>query len=137
MINELDAVARAQETLGEQWDDFRTDLTTELEKMGGGLHIETGGGAVILGDVRLDHSELVMGDKNVTVYQTLPEPDFTAQRQAYLRHVLKEMSQVPLLGIRAVSDDADQVQHPPLAQVYVALNTTHKRLDPSEGEPDD
>lgn len=41
LLDRLDVLRAAQDALGAQWDDFQSELTAELTKMGGGLHLTT------------------------------------------------------------------------------------------------
>jgi hypothetical protein len=134
MVQKLDVLGEAQDALGAKWAEFQAELTAELQKMGGQLQIETDGGAVIFGNVEVNHGDFVARDKIINIFQVMPEPDYTPQREAYLRHVRDEAAQAPLLGVEAMPADLSRTERPSLAEVYVALDTTHMRLDKSEGE---
>lgn len=125
VLGGLDVLRAAQAALGEQWEAFSAQLQAELARMGGGLHIESGGGAVILGNVTVQHGDFVGRDKiEYHFYPTPSPPDVTPQREAYLRHIIERTSQLPLRGVDVRSGDPTHATRPRLAQVYVDLDTT-------------
>jgi len=125
VLGGLDVLRAAQAALGEQWEAFSAQLQAELAHMGGGLHIESGGGAVILGNVTVSHGDFVGRDKvDVHIHPPPPPPDVTPQREAYLRHIVERTSQLPLRGVDVRSGDPTHATRPRLAQVYVDLDTT-------------
>jgi len=63
ILNRLEVLAAAREALGERWADFEARLREELAQLGGCLQVETGGGAVVFGDVRVLHGDFVGRDK--------------------------------------------------------------------------
>ena len=124
VLGGLDVLRAAQAALGEQWEAFSAQLQAELAHMGGGLHIESGGGAVILGNVTVPHGDFVGRDKvEYHFYPTPPPPDVTPQREAYLRHIIERTAQLPLRGVDVRSGDPTHATRPRLAQVYVDLDT--------------
>jgi predicted NACHT family NTPase len=59
-LNDLGALESARAALGEDWAAFEKRLRWELERMGGDLlRIESGGGAVVLGTVKVRYAALV------------------------------------------------------------------------------
>ncbi len=62
LLSKLDVLGAAQAALGEQWGGFEAQLREELAQLGGELRVETGGGAVILGNVEVKYGDLVGRD---------------------------------------------------------------------------
>ena len=96
MLNQLDVLAAAQAALGERWETFEAQLQEELRSLGGGLQIDTGGAAIILGDVVVARGDFVARDKNVFVQAGPTGPNLRALLQAYLGALAVECSRLPL-----------------------------------------
>ncbi len=125
VLGRLDVLHAAQAALGTQWEAFSAQLQAELARMGGELRLETGGGAVIFGNVTVQHGDFVGRDKVEYHFHPTPAPpDVTPQREAYLRHLIERTSQLPLRGVDVRSGDPAHAKRPRLAQVYVDLDTT-------------
>jgi formylglycine-generating enzyme required for sulfatase activity len=121
----LDVLAVAQQALGDQWAAFEERLRPELARMGGELRIESGGGAVILGNVTVQHGDFIGRDQNIHIHPPAPAPDATPLRQAYLRHLADRYGWLPLRGVDLRAGDATaRAERPRLAHVYVDLDTT-------------
>jgi len=125
VLGRLDVLHAAQAALGKQWEAFSAQLQGELARMGGELRLDTGGGAVIFGNVTVQHGDFVGRDKFEYHFHPTPAPpDVTPQREAYLRHLIERTSQLPLRGVDVRSGDPAHAKRPRLAQVYVDLDTT-------------
>jgi len=125
VLGRLDVLRAAQTALGKQWEAFSAQLQAELARMGGELRLETGGGAVIFGNVTVQHGDFVGRDKVEYHFHPTPAPpDVTPQREAYLRHLIERTSQLPLRGVDVRSGDPAHAKRPRLAQVYVDLDIT-------------
>ncbi len=125
MLAALDVVAAAQDALGDDWAAFEAELRAEVSRLGGSLHIESGGGAVVLGDVRVKYGDFIGRDQVINVYPSQPKPDLTPLREAYLRHVADRCERLPLRGVDVQAGDATaRPERPCLAHVYVDLDTT-------------
>ena len=126
MLARLEVLAAAQDALGEQWADFAARLREELTRLGGDLRVETGGAAVIFGNVRVQYGDLVGRDKIVIQIGTPPPvPDVTRLLEIYLRHLAERCGYLSLRGLDARAGDATaRAARPRLAQVYIYLDTT-------------
>lgn len=124
LLAELDVIAAAQDALGDGWAAFEAELRQELSHLGGGLRIDSGGGAVILGNVTVRHGDFVARDKIVHIHPPPPAPDVTPLRQAYLRQVVSRTEHLTLRGVDVGAADPRRVQRPRLSQVYIDLDTT-------------
>jgi len=125
VLEGLDVLHAAQAALGKQWETFSAQLQAELTRMGGELRLDTGGGAVIFGNVTVPHGDFIGRDKVDYHFHPAPAPpDVTPQREAYLRHIVERTSQLPLRGVDVRSGNPTHAIHPRLAQVYVDLDTT-------------
>jgi formylglycine-generating enzyme required for sulfatase activity len=120
LLSELNALGAAQAALGEQWGSFEDRLQRDLATQGITLRIKTDGGAVVLGDVKVEGGDFVGRDK-VIIYP--PTPDVTSLREAYLRQVVDRTSRLPLRGLDVSAGDPTKVQRPRLSRVYVNLDT--------------
>jgi formylglycine-generating enzyme required for sulfatase activity len=124
MLSELDAVAAAQQALGSEWTAFEAKLREELRQMGGSLRIDSGGGAVILGNLTVPHGDFVGRDK-IIINPPAPGPRPDALRAAYLRHLTERCGWLPLRGVDVGASDPRRAAQPlRLAKVYVELDTT-------------
>ncbi|MEA3397957.1 MAG: SUMF1/EgtB/PvdO family nonheme iron enzyme, partial [Chloroflexota bacterium] len=123
LLGKLDVLGAAQAALGAQWAGFEAQLREELARLGGELRVETGGGAVIFGSVKVQYGDFVARDKHVHYHAAPPPPDLTSLREAYLRQVVKRTTHLPLRGLDAGAGDPAKAQRPRLAQVYVGLDT--------------
>ena len=125
----LDLLAAAQTALGKQWAAFEAQLGQELARMGGTVRAESGGGAVVFGEVVVEHGDFVGRDKHEWHYHAAsPPPDVSPLREAYLRHLAERCERLPLRGVRVQAGDATaHAEHPHLARVYVDLDTTAPR----------
>jgi formylglycine-generating enzyme required for sulfatase activity len=129
LLNSLNVLAAAQAALGDQWNKFATRLDEELRQLGGSLRIESGGGAVVLGDVSVPFGDFIGGDKIEFHYHAgPPAPDLTSLRQAYLRHIVSRCERLPLRGMDIGAGDPSRAERLRLAQVYVDLDTTASAL---------
>jgi formylglycine-generating enzyme required for sulfatase activity len=137
MLAELDVLAVAQQALGDQWAAFEERLQGELARMGGKLYIESGGGAVVLGDVKVKHGDFIGRDQVIHIHLPPSAIDTTPLREAYLRHVADRSGRLPLRGVDIQAGDAAaRTERPRLAQVYVELDTTAPRRVRREALPD-
>ena len=119
----LDLLAAAQTALGKQWAAFEAQLGQELARMGGTVHVESGGGAVVFGDVVVEHGDFVGRDKYESHhYAASPPPDVTPLREAYLRHLAAECSRLPLGAVDPRFLQAGPETPLPLPEVYVDLD---------------
>jgi len=102
ILNRLEVLAAAREALGERWADFEARLREELAQLGGCLQVETGGGAVVFGDVRVLHGDFVGRDKiTVTgdgsrIIIAPEEVSPEALLAAYLRTLARDCQRLPL-----------------------------------------
>ncbi|HEC36207.1 MAG TPA: NACHT domain-containing protein, partial [Anaerolineae bacterium] len=146
MLARLEVLAAAQDALGERWTDFEARLREELAWMGGQLRVETGGAAVVFGDVVAD--EFVGRDKTVItvrgeravviggdahgliavtgdgsrVYVSPDQVSPEALLAAYLRALARECQRLPL-GVVAPRFLQTGPETPvPLPEVYVDLD---------------
>ncbi len=132
VLNELQVVSAAQDALGEKWDDFAVQLREELGQMGGELHLESGGGAIILGEVQVKYGDFVGRDKIINIYA---KPDTAPWETTYLRALADECCRLPL-GIidqefmRTCATGAGNV---PLPDIYVDLDVTTPQREEGEG----
>lgn len=110
----VDAVAAAQVALGNSWDGFSKQLVDELDKMGGSLKVETGGGAVVFGGVTVQHGDFVAGDKVTHLHIDTSPIDPALLHKSYLSQVEGCTKKLPLFDT-----DVAQVY---VAQVYVELD---------------
>ena len=65
IVEALGALTAAQEALGERWEGFYDQLCREDRELGGELHIESGGGAVVTGSVDTGGGDFVGRDQTV------------------------------------------------------------------------
>jgi formylglycine-generating enzyme required for sulfatase activity len=119
MLAALDVHDAAQAALGEQWADFEAQLATELQRMGGRVHVETEGAAVVFGDVTVSHGDFVGRDKNIYINQEKSPTDLL---RAYYRSVANECRHLPL-GI------VDPKFTQPASEGEVALHQVYVNLD--------
>ena len=125
MLAGLEVVAAAQQALGGEWAAFEVTLREELDQMGGSLRIDSGGGAMILGNVSVRHGDFVSGDKIINPPAPSPGPQPDALRTAYLKRLVRECGRLPLRGVDiGTSDPGCAAQSLNLANVYVELDTT-------------
>jgi formylglycine-generating enzyme required for sulfatase activity len=125
ILNRLEVLAAAREALGERWADFEARLREELAQLGGCLQVETGGGAVIFGNVQVQYGDFVGGNKITYFVISPPSPDVTPLRKNYLRHLVERCGYLPLRGIDVRAGDATApAVSPRLARVYIHLDTT-------------
>jgi hypothetical protein len=128
VLAQLGVLAAAQDALGERWAAFATQLRQELARMGGELRIDTGGGAVVFGNVTVPYGDFVGRDKVIHIHPPAPAPDIAPLRQAYLRHLAERCGRLPLRGVDVQASDATaRAERLRLAQVYVDLDTTTRR----------
>jgi formylglycine-generating enzyme required for sulfatase activity len=113
------ALAAAQEALGDQWAGFAVQLDAELKRMGGSLHVETGGGAVVFGSVTVSHGDFVARDKHVHITPETPPTDLV---QAYYRSLTNECRHLPLGIVDPKFSHAPGEGEVTLHQVYVNLD---------------
>ncbi|NLF10513.1 MAG: hypothetical protein GX597_01860, partial [Anaerolineaceae bacterium] len=125
MLAGLGVLAAAQQALGDEWAAFEAQLRRDLARVGGSLQVDSGGGAVFLGDVVVRYGDLVARDKHVHRYHLAsPPPDTGPLRDAYLRCVAERCGRLPLRGVDVGSSDATRAAQPlNLANVYVELDT--------------
>ena len=143
MLSGLNVLAAAQEALGKHWTEFEQQLSQELAQMGGGLRIDTGGAAVVFGDVDTGGGKFVGGDDTTIYAQTVViaaerflerMPHLSTQldlRQAtrdYLQYLLDRHRYLNLKGM-GVSDRVPL--RLPLLELYVPLRA---RQELPEGE---
>ena len=121
MLGALDALAAAQAALGERWADFEEQLAKELERMGGELRIDTGGGALVFGSVQVEYGDFVGRDKNVEIHIDKETPP-TDLLQAYYRSLANECRHLPL-GL------VDPKFTQPASEGEVALHEVYVNLD--------
>jgi formylglycine-generating enzyme required for sulfatase activity/energy-coupling factor transporter ATP-binding protein EcfA2 len=125
MLAGLDVLSAAQGALGEQWAAFETRLQEELVRMGGGLRIDTGGGAVVFGNVVVTRGDFIGGNQIFNIYPSSPADDVTPLREAYLRHLESRCGRLPLRGVDVqAGDPTAQREYSRLARVYIHLDTT-------------
>jgi formylglycine-generating enzyme required for sulfatase activity len=125
MLTRLDVLAAAQGALDDRWAVFEERLRGELASMGGELRIESGGGAIVLGKVRVEHGNFIGRDQIIHIHPPPPAPDTTPLREAFLRHVAGRCGRLPLRGVDLQAGDATaRAERPRLAQVYIHLDTT-------------
>ena len=67
VLSSLDVLASAERALAEHWEEFETQLRLELAQMGGELHIDTHGAAVVFGSVNTGGGDFVGRDKKTIV----------------------------------------------------------------------
>ena len=137
LLAALDALGTAQVALGEQWEDFKSQLEDELQRMGGGLHVGAKGGAVVFGNVTVSHGDFVGRDKHVHIYPPSPAHDNAPLREAYLRHLARHSTRLPLRGVDVGLGDSANVVHPRLAQVYIDLYVTDSSTQQKPGREND
>ena len=127
-LAQLQAQLQSLESLRAVLGDEATEQSTAplLERIGELQDkIQTGGGAVVFGDVPMGNGDFVGRDKHETHYHAAPEPpDVTPLREAYLRQVATRTSRLPLRGVDVGAGDPTRGTRPRLAQVYVDLDTT-------------
>jgi len=134
ILTSLDVLAAAQSALGDKWAAFEAQLRDELAQMGGTLRIETGGAAVVLGNVTVQHGDFI-GRDQIIIQPPAPAPDVTPLRQAYLRHLLDRCCRLTLRSLDVQAGDATALaEHPRLAQVYIHLDTTAHLMEEREGK---
>jgi hypothetical protein len=122
----LGVLATAQEALGADWPAFEAQLRSDLARLGGELHLDSGGGTIVVGDVSVQYGDFVGRDKHEHHYHLAPPaPDLTPLREAYLRHIADRCERLPLRGVDVQAGDATaHAERPCLAHVYVDLGTT-------------
>jgi hypothetical protein len=131
MLAQLDVVGVTSAALGELWPDFMAQLRQELGRLGGGLHIDSGGGTVVLGDLVAEVGDVVIGDQIVHIQPSAPASDVTPLREAYLRHCADRCGRLPLRGMDVLAGDPTaRAERPRLAQVYIHLDTTTPVVEP-------
>ncbi len=124
MLAGLDVLTAAQGALGEQWAAFETRLQEELARMGGEVRIDSGGAAIVFGNVVVQR-DFIGRDQIVNIYPPAPAPDVTPLREAYLRHLESRCGRLPLRGVDVqAGDPTAQRQRSRLARVYIHLDTT-------------
>jgi len=148
MLARLEVLAAAQGALGERWADFEAQLREELALMGGQLRVETGGGAVVFGDVVVEHGDFVGRDKTVIIARgeravivggdahgliavtgdgsrVYVSPDRVSPKillAAYLRALARECQRLPLGVVDPRFLQAGPETPVPLPEVYVDLD---------------
>lgn len=129
LLGQLDVLHAAQSALGEQWSAFEARLQQELVARGVELHIiDSGGGAIVFGSVRIEHGDFVGHDKHEHHYHAAPPPpDLTPLREAYLRQLVSRAERLPLRGVDVGAGDPSRGQRLRLAHVYVDVDTTAPR----------
>jgi hypothetical protein len=137
MLAALDVHDAAQAALGEQWADFEAQLATELQRMGGRVHVETEDAAVVFGDVTVSHGDVIGRDKHVHIYPPTPAHDPAPLREAYLRHLARHSTRLPLRGVDVGLGGSANVVHPRLAQVYIDLYVTDSSTQQKPGREND
>lgn len=121
VIQSTRALEAAQETLGERWIEFEAQLTDELERLGCELHVETNGGAVISGGVKVQYGEFVGRDKIEQYIITSPlelSPDLETLRTDYLKYLIAAHRFLDFKGIPQVNRVANRIL---LEDVFVPL----------------
>ena len=121
LLTELDALEAAQAALGDQWAAFAAQLHAELAQMGGGLRVEAGGdiiagGGIFFGTVKVEGNFAARDyyEQHDHYHAAPPPPDFTPQREAYLRHVAERTSRLPLRGVDVGAGDPTHSTRPRL-----------------------
>ncbi len=126
MLAGLGVVTAAQQALSGGWAAFEAQLRGDLAHMGGNVQVDSGGGAIFLGDVSVRYGDLVVRDKyEYHTHLAPPPPDTTPLRDAYLRCVAERCGRLPLRGVDIGSSDATRAAQPlNLANVYIELDAT-------------
>jgi formylglycine-generating enzyme required for sulfatase activity len=120
VLGALDALGAAQAALGERWAGFEEKLAQELKRMGGELHVETDGGAVLFGDVEVRYGDFVARDKvEIYINEEAPPTDLV---RAYYRSLANECRHLPL-GV------VDPKFTQPASEGEVALHQVYVNLD--------
>ncbi|MFQ6102130.1 MAG: SUMF1/EgtB/PvdO family nonheme iron enzyme [Anaerolineae bacterium] len=143
MLARLEVLTAAQGALGERWADFEAQLREELAHMGGGLRVETGGSAVVFGDVvayefvgrdktiitvRGERVIVVGGDAHGLIAVTgdgsrvYVSPDQVPPEAAYLRALARECQRLPLVVVDPRFLQTGPETPVPLPEVYVDLD---------------
>lgn len=135
VLGALDALGAAQSALGEQWADFENELKQELAQMGGELHVETDGGVLVFGSVKVRYGDFVGRDKHEYHYHYYdgPPPDVVClgpddAHACYLAHVIDVHRKLKLQGIRSASG----LVSIDLEEVYVTLTATVRKTVQAE-----
>jgi formylglycine-generating enzyme required for sulfatase activity len=138
LLNSLDVLAAAQATLGNQWAGFEKQLREEVSRMGGSLRIETGGGAVVFGNVNMGGGAFIGRDQVIvqpggihapgaTFVQTGDkDKDRAALERRYLEWVFAKSAPLQLRGIDPRAISAGRGEALALWAVYVSLDTEWK-----------
>jgi len=120
LLSAVDALAAARQALGAEWPTFEKKLQEELDHMGGSLQIDTGGGAVVFGDVTVSHAVFVGRDKvDIHIGKEAPPTDLL---RAYYRALAKECHQLPLGIVDPKFTPSAGRGEVTLRQVYVNLD---------------
>jgi formylglycine-generating enzyme required for sulfatase activity len=119
ILGALDALGAAQAALGEQWGSFEDRLQRDLATQGITLRIKTDGGAVILGDVKVEGGDFVGRDKHIHINQETPPTDLL---QAYYRSLANDCRHLPL-GV------VDPKFTQPASEGEVTLHEVYVNLD--------
>ncbi len=143
----LEVLAAAQEALGARWAELEARLREELAGLGGGLTIETSGGAVVFGDVTVqggfvgrdritltvagERAVVVGGDARGLIAITgdgnriIIPPDQAppeALLEAYLRALAQECQRLPLGHIDPRFFQTGPEKPISLSEIYVDLD---------------
>jgi len=122
LLSKLDVLGAAQAALGAQWAGFEAQLREELAQLGGELHIESGGGAVVLGNVSVTNGDFVGRDKNININLDPEKASREELLRAYYRALASNCRHLQLGTVDPKFIRSTATGQVTLHQVYVGLD---------------